>query len=85
MWYAVLAMVSGVVGALFPERVIKLGAKLGLGPLYENAGDLEPRPWYVRSTRIQSAALALAGGAALAVGARETETADGDDETSEAP
>jgi hypothetical protein len=68
MWYAALATVSGLLGALLPERVIGLGARLGLGPLYENTGELEPRPWYVRATRIQSLGLAIAGVLALLVG-----------------
>jgi hypothetical protein len=58
---SLLSMAAGLPGALFPERTIRTGARLGLGPLYENADQLAPREWYVRAVRLQSLGLLLSG------------------------
>jgi len=44
-------VVQGLLAVFLPKQAIKLNAKLVLWG-YENPGDLEPKGWYVRSTRI---------------------------------
>lgn len=78
MFFALLSLVAGLPGALFPERTIRLGARLALGPAYENADDLEPRAWYVRAVRLQSVGAVVAGVLGLLLAAREAE--DGADD-----
>jgi len=63
---AASTMIFGLVGALFPRRVLDLAERFILVG-YENPEDLEPSEWYVSATRAQSALSALAGGVVLAL------------------
>ncbi|WP_147435584.1 hypothetical protein [Halobellus sp. Atlit-38R] len=63
---AASTMIFGLVGALFPRRVLDLAERFVLVG-YENPEDLEPSEWYVSATRAQSALSALAGGVVLAL------------------
>ncbi|MGM0371386.1 MAG: hypothetical protein ACQEQJ_02640 [Halobacteriota archaeon] len=60
-----LAVLLGVVGSLFPKRVIEVSKTLALGPSYRNTEALEPRRWFVVAVRIQSLLVLLAGVYAL--------------------
>lgn len=80
MFLALLSLIAGLPGALFPERTIRVGARLALGPAYENADDLEPRAWYVRAVRLQSIGTVVAGVLGLLLAAREAE-GEPDDES----
>ncbi|PSQ00238.1 hypothetical protein BRC89_02605 [Halobacteriales archaeon QS_4_70_19] len=80
MLLELLSIATGLPGALFPERTIRTGARLLLGPVYENADELTPRDWYVRAVRLQSVGMVVAGVFGLAQ-ARRGE--DADDENGE--
>jgi len=67
---SLLSLVAGLPGALLPERTIKTGARLALGPAYENADELTPREWYVRAVRLHSVALVITGVVGLALAGR---------------
>jgi hypothetical protein len=71
VFLALLSLVAGLPGALLPERTIRVGARLALGPAYENADDLDPRAWYVRAVRLQSIGAVVAGVLGLLLAARE--------------
>jgi hypothetical protein len=73
---SLLSMAAGLPGALFPERTIRTGARLGLGPLYENADQLAPREWYIRAVRLQSLGLLLSGLIGFLLATREGAAVD---------
>ncbi|APE95738.1 hypothetical protein [Halodesulfurarchaeum formicicum] len=60
-----LTVLLGVVGSVFPRRVIEVSKTMALGPSYRNTEDLEPRQWFVTAVRIQSLLVLLAGVYAL--------------------
>lgn len=84
---------QGLLSLLFPKRMAKLGTKLLLGASYENTGELEPRDWYVDSTRASGLGMLVGGlfgyiladraddkaAAAAAVEEAETEDASADE------
>lgn len=84
----------GLVSLLFPKRMAKLGTRLLLGPSYENTGELEPRGWYVDSTRASGLGMLVGGlfgyiladraGDTAAAAAVESSEADEGDEEGEA-
>lgn len=76
MYLPLLSLVAGLPGALAPERTIRAGARLVLGPTYENADALSPRDWYVRAFRLQSLGAVLAGVLGLLLDARRDENGD---------
>ena len=71
-------VVHGLLSVFLPKQAIKLNGKLLLKG-YENPGDLEPKGWYVRSTRISGLGMLVTGVTGLLAGQlREDE--DGDEE-----
>lgn len=52
---------QGLLSLLFPKRMAKLGTRLLLGASYENTGELEPRDWYVDSTRASGLGMLVGG------------------------
>lgn len=83
MLLSLLSLIGGLPGALFPERTIRLGARLALGPAYENADDLEPRAWYVRAVRLQSIGTVVAGVLGLLLAARTMDDEPAGSETTD--
>jgi hypothetical protein len=57
-------LVQGLLAAASPKRSIELNAKLW-GIAFENADELEPKPWYVRSVRATGVGMLAAGGVGL--------------------
>lgn len=55
---------QGLLASLLPRQAIKLNARLTLSG-YENPGDLEPKAWYVRATRVAGLGMLTAGLAGL--------------------
>jgi hypothetical protein len=75
MFFRTLTTLAGFVGTLFPELVVETARDATLGGFYENPGDLRPKEWCVRATRLQSALVAVAGLLAIGLGRqREGET-----------
>lgn len=68
-------VVQGLLAVFLPKQAIKLNAKLVLWG-YENPGDLEPKGWYVRSTRITGLGMLVTGLTGLLAG----QVVDTDDE-----
>lgn len=68
-------VVQGLLAVALPRQAIKLNAKLILWG-YENPGDLEPKEWYVRSTRITGVGMLVTGLTGLLAG----QVLDPDDE-----
>jgi len=60
-------VVQGLLAVFLPKQAIKLNAKLILWG-YENPGDLEPKGWYVRSTRITGLGMLVTGVTGLLAG-----------------
>ncbi|WP_324757420.1 hypothetical protein [Haloarcula montana] len=60
-------VVQGLLAVFLPRQAIKLNAKLLLRG-YENPGDLEPKAWYVRSTRIAGVGMLVTGLTGLLAG-----------------
>jgi hypothetical protein len=58
---AAATAVQGLLSLLFPKRMAKLGSRLLLGMSYENTGELEPRDWYVDSTRASGLGMLVGG------------------------
>lgn len=52
---------QGLLSLLFPKRMAKLGSRLLLGMSYENTRELEPRDWYVDSTRASGLGMLVGG------------------------
>src|SRR6056297_4251261 len=72
-------VVNGLLAVFLPKQAIKLNGKLLLRG-YENPGDLEPKEWYVRSTRISGLGMLVTGVTGLLAG-QLAEEPDEDDET----
>jgi len=76
-------VVQGLLASLLPRRTIKLKARLTLSG-FENPDELEPKEWYVRSTRVAGLGMLTTGLAGLiSASQREgesTEPAQTDDE-----
>jgi len=74
-------VVQGLLTVFLPKRALKLNAKLLLWG-YENTGDLEPKDWYVRSTRITGLGMLVTGLTGLLAGqiVEDDEQAMTDDE-----
>jgi len=60
-------VVQGLLSVFLPRQAIKLNARLMLAG-YENPGDLEPKAWYVRSTRIAGLGMLVTGLTGLLAG-----------------
>ncbi|MDS0259307.1 hypothetical protein NDI56_07870 [Haloarcula sp. S1CR25-12] len=60
-------VVHGLLSVFLPKQAIKLNGKLLLKG-YENPGDLEPKDWYVRSTRISGLGMLVTGVTGLLAG-----------------
>ncbi|MDS0282848.1 hypothetical protein [Haloarcula onubensis] len=72
-------VVHGLLAVFLPKQAIKLNGKLLLRG-YENPGDLEPKDWYVRSTRISGLGMLVTGVTGLLAGQlAEDEDEAGDD------
>ncbi|CCQ36388.1 uncharacterized protein Nmlp_2215 [Natronomonas moolapensis 8.8.11] len=63
---ALWAIGQGLVGALVPQLSVAFVKKM-IGKNFENAGDLEAKPAYVRQIRALGIGLAAAGVATLAM------------------
>lgn len=70
-------VVQGLLAVALPRQAIKLNAKLILWG-YENPGDLEPKGWYIRSTRITGVGMLVTGLTGLLAG-QVLESDDEDD------
>ena len=83
-------VVNGLLAVFLPKQAIKLNGKLLLRG-YENPSDLEPKDWYVRSTRISGLGMLVTGVTGLLAGQLAEDDADesaepveeSDDETDE--
>ena len=72
-------VVQGLLSVFLPRQALKLNSKLLLSG-YENPGDLEPKDWYVRATRIAGVGMLVTGLTGLLAGELEDEEPDEDDE-----
>ena len=82
--YAMM-VVQGLLSALVPRQAIKLGTSAWRCS-FENVGDLEPREWYVETTKVLGIGMLAAGLAGLLVTRPEESTAEEpDDEESVEP
>ena len=72
-------LVQGLFTAVAPKLSLQLNVKLWGFP-FENAGDLEPTDWYVRTMRATGVGMLAAGGVGLLLEDRAQET-DGDETT----
>ena len=57
-------VVQGLLASLLPKQAIELNSRLTLSG-FENPGDLEPKAWYVRATRVAGVGMLTAGLAGL--------------------
>jgi len=57
-------VVQGLLASLLPKQAIKLNSRLTLSG-FENPGELEPKAWYVRATRVAGIGMLTAGLAGL--------------------
>ena len=73
-------VVHGLLAVFLPKQAIKLNGKLLLRG-YDNPGDLEPKEWYVRSTRISGLGMLVTGVTGLLAGQLAEE--DDDEEPAE--
>lgn len=60
-------VVQGLLSVFLPKQAIKLNARFILWG-YENPGDLEPKDWYVRSTRVTGLGMLVTGVTGLLAG-----------------
>jgi hypothetical protein len=60
-------VLQGLLAVFLPKQAIKLNARLVLWG-YENPGDLQPKEWYVRSTRITGLGMLVTGLTGLLAG-----------------
>ncbi|WP_435334923.1 hypothetical protein [Haloarchaeobius sp. TZWWS8] len=72
----------GLFSLLLPRQVAKLTQRLLLGPTYENTKELEPRDWYLESTRASGLGMLVGGlfGYILADRAGDTAAAEAEDD-----
>jgi len=75
-------VVQGLLAVFLPKQAIKLNAKLVLWG-YENPGDLEPKGWYVRSTRITGLGMLVTGVTGLLAGQLSDDEAAEDEDAVE--
>ncbi|MBX0284711.1 hypothetical protein [Haloarcula salinisoli] len=73
-------VVHGLLSVFLPKQAIKLNGKLLLRG-YENPGDLEPKQWYVRSTRISGLGMLVTGVTGLLAGQLAEDEDDEEDAT----
>ncbi|MFB6083195.1 MAG: hypothetical protein ABEJ94_02995 [Halorientalis sp.] len=76
-------LVQGLLAAVAPAKSIALNARLW-GLAFENTGELEPKPWYVRSVRAAGVGMLAAGGVGLLLEDRAGES-DGETEEPDEP
>jgi hypothetical protein len=57
-------VVQGLFTAVAPQKSLQLNVKLWGFP-FENAGDLEAKPWYLRTVRAAGVGMLAAGGVGL--------------------
>lgn len=62
-WYA-FVLVQGIVAVVAPRLSLAIVTRLSL-PGFENAGTLQPKPWYVRAVRATGVGMIAAGGTGL--------------------
>jgi hypothetical protein len=73
-------VVQGLLAVFLPKQALKLNGKLLLWG-YDNPGDLEPKDWYVRSTRITGVGMLVTGLTGLLAGQLdESDDDEADDE-----
>jgi hypothetical protein len=79
-------VLQGLLAIVLPRQTLKLNAKVLLRG-YENPGDLEPKEWYVRSTRITGLGMLVTGLTGLLAGqvvdANAEADADGESDTAD--
>lgn len=63
--YGLLAL-QGLLGVVSPRRSLRLST-LGYRVAFENVGELEPRPWLVRASRIWGVGALVTGLVGVAV------------------
>jgi hypothetical protein len=73
---ALWAITQGILTAVVPQLSVKMVKRM-IGQNFENAGELEAKPGYLRQLRALGIGLAAAGIAGLAM---ETVAADSDDD-----
>jgi hypothetical protein len=72
-------LVQGLFAAVAPKRNLDLNVRLWGFP-FENAGELEPSDWYVRTVRAAGVGMLAAGGVGLLLEDRAESTAAESDE-----
>jgi hypothetical protein len=72
-------VLQGLLSVFVPRKAVKLGVS-GLRMCFENVGDLEPREWYVETTKVLGIGMLVAGLAGLLVTRPEPEPESEDDE-----
>jgi hypothetical protein len=79
-----LILLQGLVTALFPQLSVKF-IKQMIDNRFENAGDLEAKPEYVKQLRALGIGTVAAAGTSLLLQSTEDDSVDatGDDETDE--
>jgi hypothetical protein len=77
-------VVQGLLAVFLPKQAIKLNARLVLWG-YDNPGDLEPKDWYVRSTRITGLGMLVTGVTGLLAGQLTDEAVDDEAELPDDP
>lgn len=58
---SLLTAAQGLFALLLPKRAARLAARLTTGFGFSNVGDLEPKDWYVDSTRATGAGMLISG------------------------
>jgi len=58
---SLLTAAQGLFALLLPKRAARLAARLTTGFGFSNVGDLEPKDWYVDSTRATGAGMLVSG------------------------
>ncbi|MEF8814541.1 MAG: hypothetical protein V5A55_12085 [Halovenus sp.] len=77
-WYGVV-LLKGLAAAVAPRLSLAVAARLGLWG-FENAGELEPKAWYVRAVRAAGVGMVAAGGTGLLLEGRAEALAAADDD-----
>jgi len=77
-------VVNGLLAVFLPKQAIKLNGKLLLRG-YDNPGDLEPKDWYVRSTRISGLGMLVTGVTGLLAGQLTDDEAEDTTELADEP
>jgi len=71
-------LLQGLLAAVAPKKSIALNVRLWGSP-FENADELEPEDWYVRSMRAAGVGMVAAGGVGLLLDDRANDGDGGDD------